>query len=958
MFLILLKKVLRNRWLMVCLLAGAVIAVALVASIPTYTDATLQKLITRDLESFQQQMNMFTGRYTLGAGFVGAPSSPDSTFPAYDRAVREKIIPAIGLPVLAETNQITADYLEAFPAVRREEHPAGRSVKLEALRGAQGKLKILQGRIYNSPPPGTGIGDAEIEAVVTQQALVSHDLRVGEAYTVTDLQGTLSASLTVRVVGVFSMEDPADPWWFLSLSNYESTFLTDYDFLRAAIADPPTALLSQCYWSYALDYHAITLGNLRHVLSTLARQTVLLEQYRLSSDLPMLEILRDYAERERKVVSVLWFLQVPVLLMLAFYVYMVSQLIVDAERNEIAVLKSRGAGSGQIFLVYLTESLLLAAAALGAGPPLALLICRMLGASNGFLEFVQREALQVSLSRRSYLFAAACALFMVATMLVPALLASRTTIVLHKQRRARRERPPVWRRFFVDFILLAVAGYGYYGYRTQKAVITLSGVKPGELPVDPILFLISTFFVIGVGLAFLRVYPLVVRLVFRIGRRAWSPGIYATFIGVGRSGGKEQFLMLFLIMTLSIGILNAKSARTINRNMEDSVAYTAGADIALREKWPEVSSLASSSSTGSATPGFPGSAIANGGTPESEKPVEYHEPDFGRFTALAGIQRATKVFRQGAAQATVGKETAKTVLMGIVPDEFAEVVTFPARLLPAHPNLYLNLLLTSKSALLVSQSYADRHGVMLGDTLSLTWSEGGYLSGIVAAFVPWWPTYNPYTEDPAESTELVVANLSLVQLNGGIRPYAVWMKKAPGATSSSIYGQVEEQGMELESFRDASQELVAARNDAVLRGTNGALTMGFMVTMIVSAIGFLIYWIISMQARELQFGVFRAMGLGRLSVVAMIVWEQLLISLVAVLAGVVIGGLSGDLFVPLLELTRSAAQQVPPFRVVADRGDYVKLYVIAGITLGAGLAVLVARILRIRISQALKLGEE
>jgi putative ABC transport system permease protein len=949
----LLKKMLRNRWLVVCLLSGAVIAVALVAGIPTYTDATLQKLLTRDLEDFQQRMNMYTGRYTVGASFAGAPQSADAGFPAYDRTVREEVVSRVGLPVVASTNQITAGTLTMVPADQREEHPALRFVKLEALQGAQGRLKILQGRMFSPPPAGTPLGAGEIEAVVTQQALLNQDLRVGEAYTATDIQDALSGPITIRVVGVFAMEDASDPWWFLSLGNYDATLLTDYDFLRGVVAEPQTALLSQSYWSFALDYHAITLDNLARVLGTLERQQALLDRRQMTSDLPMLDILRAYSERERKVVAVLWFLQIPVLLMLAFYVYMVSLLIVDAERNEIAVLKSRGASSAQIFCVYLTESLLLAAAAMAAGPPLGLVMCRILGASNGFLEFVQREGLSASLSPRGYLYGAVAALLMMAAMLVPALLASRTTIVLHKQRRARQERPALWRRFFLDLVLLAVAGYGYYGYRSQKLVITLSGVKPGDLPMDPLLFLVSTIFIIGAGLLFLRLYPVLIRLIFRIGRRVWTPGMYATFIGVGRSGGKEQFLMLFLIMTLSIGILNATSARTINRNVDDTVAYTTGADITLQEEWPSNLFMIDPGMKG-----LPMSVPKGDVTLESGKPVEYHEPDFARFTGIEGIERATKVFRKTAAQATVGGETVRTSLMAIVPDEFAEVATFPAHLLPVHQNRYLNLLIANRAALVVSQSFADRHGVRLGDTISLTWSGGGYCSGVVTAFVPYWPTYNPATEDPSESTELVVATLSLVQLGTGVQPYEVWMKKAPGATSQAIYDELTKRRVAVVSFTDASQRLVAARTDAVLRGTNGALTMGFIVTMIVSTIGFLIYWTISMQARELQFGVFRAMGLGRLSVTVMIVWEQVLISLAAVLAGILIGGVAGDLFVPLLELTRGAAQQVPPFRVLADRGDYLKLYAIVGVMLGAGCAILGARVFRIRIGQAIKLGEE
>jgi putative ABC transport system permease protein len=282
----------------------------------------------------------------------------------------------------------------------------------------------------------------------------------------------------------------------------------------------------------------------------------------------------------------------------------------------------------------------------------------------------------------------------------------------------------------------------------------------------------------------------------------------------------------------------------------------------------------------------------------------------------------------------------------------------PSGLLPHHPNGYLNLLLDRPDALLVSQSFADAHKVKLGDAVSVTWASGGYLSGVVYGFVPWWPTYNPSTREPGESANLVVANLSHLQAMVGVQPYEVWLKKAPGAKSAEVYQRLAEEQVTILAFTDASQKLVAAKTDAVLQGTNGALTMGFMVTMIVSLIGFIIYWTISIQGRVLQFGVFRAMGLSRMSVLAMLAWEQLLTSFVAVIAGVVIGGVASDLFVPLLELTRSAAAQVPPFRVIADRGDYLKLYAIVAVMLGAGLAVVGVRASRIKIAQAIKLGEE
>jgi putative ABC transport system permease protein len=950
---ILLKKIARNGWLFLCLAAATIIAVAVVASVPVYTGGTLQRLLTRDLEKFQEQMGMYPGRYTLGAGFLAGSSALGQGFPAYDSVVRDRLVPALGLPIVASATQITMDFLQALPAVQREAHPTPRYLELKALEGAADKFAMVQGRVFVAPPAGTGIYDAEIEAIVSEQALVANDLRVGEVYTVTDTPHVLEAPLRIRVVGVYRMKDPADPWWFLSLRNYESSLITDFGFLRDAIGTGASPLLTGADWSFALDYHAITVASLGRVLATLESQTRLFDQNQVTYDLPMLDILRAYGGRERQLLAEMWFLQLPMLLMLAFFVSMVGTLIVDADRNEIAVLKSRGARTGQVFTVYAAECAAVALAAMAVGPPLALVVCRMIGASNGFLEFVQRAGLPLRLDGRAYGFGSLAALLMAAAMLTPALRASRTTIVLHKQRRSRAEHRPFWQRIFLDLVLLALAGYGYYAYRTRQSLLVITNLDAASMPLDPMLFLVSTLFVVGAGLLFLRLYPVVVRLVFRLGRRAWTPSLYAAFLDVGRSAGGEQFLMLFLFITLSVGILDAATARTVNRNLEDAVRYRVGADITLAEEWPSNLYTPPPGSSAFAVEVPRGSVTA-----ESGRPLEYHEPAFDRFTSLAGVQKATKVLRQTSALVTgQDGQPIPTVLMGIEPDGFADVAAFPPRLLPFHQNAYLNELLSRRDGLLVSPSFAEQ-GVALGDTMAVSWPGGGYVTGVVCGFVPWWPTFNPLGDERGEPTSIVVANLAHVQTSTGMQPYQVWMRKAPGATGEGIAAALAEQRLELLSYADAGQLLVAAKNDSLVQALNGVLTMGFVVTMIVSTIGFLIYWLLSLQGRTLQFGVFRAMGLSRSSVILVVVWEQVLVSLVAILVGIVIGGVAGDLFVPLIGITRSAAQQVPPFRVVTDAGDYGKLYVIVGAMLTVGLAVLGGRIARIRMAEALKLGEE
>jgi putative ABC transport system permease protein len=156
----------------------------------------------------------------------------------------------------------------------------------------------------------------------------------------------------------------------------------------------------------------------------------------------------------------------------------------------------------------------------------------------------------------------------------------------------------------------------------------------------------------------------------------------------------------------------------------------------------------------------------------------------------------------------------------------------------------------------------------------------------------------------------------------------------------------------------ATQQIVTAKNDPKLQGTNGALTLGFIVSMLICAAGFLIYWVMSVQGRVLQFGIFRAMGLSKFAVIGMLISEQILVSAVAVLAGVLIGNLGSILFVPLFQLVYSSADQPIPFRIISEQSDSTKIFLVLGILLLICFAVLTRLILRIKIDQAVKLGEE
>lgn len=956
MLVMVLRKMINNKWMVLCLLIGFVLAVAMVSSIPIYTDGVLQRMLTRDLENYQVSSGYFPGRYHTSANIYSnyAQDSRLKAFHLLDEKMTETIPEDIGLPIRAYNRNLVMEYLNATPEVQREEKPMKRSMNLQSLHGLEEHAQIVNGRMYSTEKK-----DDIYEVIVNEQTMQKMDLRLDEIYLLNDFVNRIDEPLKVKLVGIYTLKDGGDPYWFQGLGAYNGAFMMDESLFLEDFVGEDRTLITKAQWYYAFDYHKITLKNTPQILEAFNAHKRWFSERRVELKMPAIPVLEQYYEREKELKTTLWVIQVPILMMLGFYLFMVSRLIIEQEQNEIAVMKSRGAGSHQVFLGYLVESLILGGIALIAGPPLGLLICKFLGAANGFMEFVQRTALPLTLNLRAYMYSLAAVALAIITMLIPAFISSRTTIVEYKRKKTRVTDKPLWQKYFLDVLLLAVSGYGLYSYNLRQQTLEVTGARGTELAIDPMLFLISTLFILGAGLVLLRIYPYLVRLLFVAGKKVWSPVMYASFVQVGRSGGQDRSLMLFIILTLSIGIFNANAARTLNNNIEEKIQYANGADLNVMALWE--SNEPAMGIGGGGPPGM--EAFGEEGLTMSKDPVQYREPPFIPFTELSGVEVATKVFRQKdilVQTPTRERVKGKIELLGVIPDEFGKTAWFRDDLLGTHWYNYLNLLSHGDPrAALITRDFKENHEIEKGDSLWISWGDQGYLEVVVYEFIDYWPTFNPNQgEKGKQPNSLVVAQLDYIQANNALEPYEVWLKKAPGVTSQELYQEIEDKNIRIESMTDASQEIIKAKNDPMLQGTNGALTLGFIVTMSISTIGFLIYWILSIRQRTLQFGIFRAMGLSVKKLMGLLAWEQLLISGTAILLGVLIGGLTSDLFVPLLQMVYSVADQVPPFRVTASRQDYIKIYTVVATMLVVGIGILSAIISKIKIHQAIKLGED
>lgn len=927
-----LRKMISKKWLFIALLIGNILLTGIAASNPLYADAVMQRMLTDDMDAYLTKKNAYPG--LVSVFFNG--SVKKNGLIKENEALAHAVPADFGVPARMEVRRYFTSPMQNQPLIERDDAKIS-SIGLGALEDVAAHARIVAGRMFDSERRA----DGTVEVIVSQRALVELNLLMGERREFPKLTDADGQPIVIEVVGVYDVSDVEDPYWVRSPSSYKSECLLDFDlFNRLFVREDLPVALSGC-WYELLDAEQMSARNAQALYETaLKYQEMGKNRQYLTVTVAFSDILKNHIAQARRVRVTLWVLQAPIYILLAAFVFMVSRQILETEEAEISVLKSRGVSGGQILSMYLLQSCLLALAGTAAGVPLGALITQALGSANAFLEFVSRRALPVRVGRETALYALAAAAVSILAMVLPVRRYAKVSIVAQKQKKARRARP-FWQKAFLDVIALGTALYGLYSFNGQKAQLA-ERILAGEVP-DPLLFLCSSLFIIGAGLVAIRLIPLFISAVFRVFRRLWSPALYASFLKVLRQRANQDFIMIFLVMTIALGVFNAQTARTINDSAEENTRYVTGADVVLREKWE---------------------SNADQVAENPSLDLIYYEPDYGVYQTMEGAASVCKVFTDANVSCSVpGGTLKKTLLMAIDTDAFGRTAWFDASLLPHHINEYLNAMAQNARAVLVSANFRDEYGLKLGDVINYWNTDSESTRGIIYGFVDYWPGYAPFTHEKSadgvyRETEnhLIVANLSQVQDVMGVRPYSVWVRAKDGA--QFLYDYAETSGTRYAVFEDVDAKIVEMKNDPMIKSLNGVLTVGFIVALALCFIGFLMYWILSIRQRTLQFGIYRAMGMRMREILTMLLNEQLCISVLSIAVGAAVGHLAAKLYMPLIQIAYASSDSYLPLRTSVDVSDTLRLLVIVAVMLIACMAILFTIIRRMKIAQALKLGED
>ena len=961
-FIVAAKRLLSQRWLALATALGLVISVALTMSIPLYTDAVYYRMLREELSDRSPEGAKTYPPFAFMFRYIGAWAEPVDWEDAQlvDAYLSGPAGSALGLPQKFMVRYFKTDSFRLFP----QEDIAYADVKeplawvgFAFASDLENHITILEGRF---PAVAVSSQDSTVEVLVSEALALELGLQIGETYTAFARremeEGERTLQIPVCIAGVWRPTDPHETFWFYNTAHFgDVTFVPEETFV-GRISPYMDDEVYLGLWYLVMDGSDVHISDVIPLLSQTTavqqRAAALLPEIRL--DMSPVDALQKYRRAAGLLTILLYAFSVPIIGLILAFIGMVVGLSVGRQRNEIAMLRSRGATAIQVVGIAALEGLLLGALALAIGSPIGTIIAHLIGKARTFLNFTLQSDLRVDITAATLRFGVVAVGLALISQVVPTISAARHTIVTYKQERARLLRPPWWQRAWLDVLLLIPAAYGAYLLRQQGSITlpTTDGVLVNDPFQNPLLFLVPALGIFALTLFILRILPLVMAGIAWIASHMTGVGTLLAARHLSRTPGFYSAPLMLLMLTLSLSAFTASLAQTLDHHLYDQTYYQVGADMPLVE-------------SGESTEGpFEGGGLfgeSGAGAGDADKEDGEEEGPRWLFLPVSehlkvpGVQAATRVGRYKAFTHLSGGRQNGTFI-GIDRIDFPQVAFWRRDFAPASLGALMNALAIYPDGVLVPRSFMGQHALSVGDTFRLnveTYGQRNELDVKIAGGFDLFPTWYPEEDGP-----LFVGNLDFFfEQVGGQFPYRVWLRTDPGADYGQIADGVRDLGLGVLDWDAAPLEISAEQQRPERQGLFGLLSVGFIAAALLTVLGFLLYAFFSFRRRFIELGILRAIGLSSGQMTAFLAWELAFLILVGLVAGTGLGVWVSELFIPYLQVGTGPSARVPPFVVKIAWPAILRIYILFGLLFVAALGVLVALLLRMKIFQAVKLGE-
>ena len=940
-FIVAVKRLLAQPLLSLATIVGLTVAVALVLTIPIYAESVAFRVLTERLTEGPDRINR--PPFSFLFSYIGSWNEPVNweATQSLDSYLREKGGDELGLQMTRIVRHLETQNFRLYPAGETNYRDENRSldyVSFGTTENIEAQVELVDG---NYPAPAEPLADSVIEVMIHEEFASEFGIQAGEYYAGynwrLDADNPMQIT-TIRIAGIWRPRDDESEFWFYRPNVFEDILLINEETYRNRLAPFSESEVNLAVWYLVTDGDGVNTSRVDELIRRHNDTEKIADQYLPGTYIQAspIEELQPY----RRVVIVLTLtltvFSIPIVALLIVFLIMLVGLVVDGQRNETAVLRSRGTSPYQVVGLTTVEGIIMGVIALVIGGLLALAFTQLIGTTRSFMDFRWGQHFIVSVPPTIGSTIVLALTFTILIRVVPTISAARHTIISYKMDQSRLLQKPLWQRLGIDILLLGLIAYFYYQIVQQGALIEVEGgVRNIEDAYNqPFVFLLPPLTIFALTLFILRFLPPILRALAWLIQWSNSVGLLIVTRQLERAPGAYYLPLILLVCTISLGIYTASFARTIDRYLYEQQYYRVSADMSVR--------------VFSQSPG----AVPGGGGGNDAPPAYMH---ISEFTSMPHVISATRIGEYTAtARLTSGSVDGRFV--GVDRAELGPVMFWRPDFAPIRLGYLTNALAQQPDSVVVSREFMEERALDIGDLLEVDVRSGGDVFKInlqIVGTLDYFPRW--YPEDDGA---IFLGNLDYLFEQAQLElAHRVIARIEPEFDDRAFTRALIDRGAAGVLLEEPGTKINREQSRPERQGLFGLLSIGFITSSLATMIGFLLYTVFSYRRRYVELGILRAIGLSQSSMIVSVAWELGLLIVMGLALGLGIGLLVSLLYIPFMQFVSSLEGTVPPYMVTMAWTEIAQIVALFVATFVLIMLILLVILRRMRIFQAVKLGE-
>ena len=429
-----------------------------------------------------------------------------------------------------------------------------------------------------------------IEALISEEAAWESGIEIGDTLSVVPFWSDELDRANVVVTGVLRKLNSDTNFWYLNELVFSANtgdsfrtvpFYVSEDTYFQVLGKSFANMDTNYGWMFDVQKDLISADKAQDGIRSIelleSAVRAQLPNYRQFTSLD--ELLVDYEKRLFFSKLPMFVLLVLVAVVVLYYIVTLSGLLIERQKGEIALLRSRGAGFWHLISIFTVEGLTISGLSIVLGPLMAAGAIKLAGSTPIFAELLGGTGLDVKLSGAAYALGAVGGVFSFCALMIPAIQASRISVTAYRRESARPSGLPFFQKYYIDVLLLILLVVLFRQLTEQGSLFASQAF--GKTTANYLLLAVPAITLLGFALVLLRLFPVALNLASRVLSKVLPVGPTLGLWQMARNPAYYARLSLLLILTAGLGIFAASFGGTLDRSFKERVLYSTGSEIRI-----------------------------------------------------------------------------------------------------------------------------------------------------------------------------------------------------------------------------------------------------------------------------------------------------------------------------------------------------------------------------------------